>query len=237
MKVFVSLVNIMYSRARNYTKSRSWHFYWGRWRLRARRCASRSGISVESPTSIFCSWGFVEEDQAPHFSRLVLKHGFLISLLHLSLLRPFMHAMKNKEVHLWSVHMRHLSWDSEQWGSSFQWSEFLGASQVLGTVLTAHWLFSIWAGCWTRAGWKGCSALGSDEKMVREKNHREINDTSKSWGPFFLFWALLKPLNLCRGSIILGSEGPGFICFSSFPSLPPFSPSLKQLFTKCLYLY
>lgn len=192
MKVFVSLVNIVYSRARNYTKSWSWHFCWGRWRLRARRCASRSGISVESPTSIFCSWGFVEEDQAPHFSRSVLKHDFLISLLHLSLLRPFMHAMENKEVHLWSVHMRYLSWDSGQWGSSFQWSEFLGASQVLGTVVSmlqmiAHWLFSIWAGCWTRAGWKGCSALGSDEKMVREKNHREVVPQNHEDAIFF-FW-------------------------------------------------
>lgn len=192
MKVFVSLVNIMYSRARNYTNAWSWHFYWGRWGLRARRCASRSGISVESPTAIFCSWGFVEEDQAPHFSRLVLKPGFLISLLHLSLLRPFMHAVKNTEVHLWNIHMRHLSWESEQWGSSFQWSEFLGASQVLSTVLSmlqmiAHCLFSIWAECWTRAGWKGCSALGSDEKIVRIKKHKEINGTSNSWVLYFLF--------------------------------------------------
>lgn len=68
------------------------------------------------------------------------------------------------------------------------------------------------------------------------KTHQEVNDTPKSWAPVVLPRSFLKRHSVAfsKGSITLGSEGHGMVCFFSFLYLPHFSPSLQHLFIKCL---
>ena len=159
-----------------------------------RTCRQVWDLCWNSHTS-FCSWGLGQEDQAPHFSRLGLKHGFLLSLLRLSF-----------------CDLSCTSWRIKTY--------------TFGVVYTE---------VEPRAGWERCSALGSGDTGER-KTHKDINGTSKSWAPVVFPKSFLKrpSVTFSKGSITLGSEGPGFVCFSSLPSLPPFSPSLQHLFIKCL---
>lgn len=165
---------------------------------------------------------------------MVLKHGFLISSLHLSLLRPFMNAVKNK-VHLWSVHTRCrmmrlfflMAQISGGFSSSGHWAEYITDGSSLAFPHLNRML--------NQGRLKGMQLWGVLRSQW-EKDHREVHGASKSWRPSCPPRVLLKhhSISLTRGSITLGSEGPGFICFSFFPSPPPFSPFLQQLFIKCL---
>lgn len=197
---------------------------WRKVRAEEKTCRQIWAFCWESLTSLLCLgvWG---GGPASSFLYMALKHGFLISLLHLSLLRPFINAMKSK-VHLWSVHRDICPESQNDDAFYFQWPEFLGFFQALGTVLSilqtvAQWLFCTWARLWTSAGWKGCSALGSAEITGRERPTEEYMVPQNREASLMLPRALLKhhSISLSRGSITLGSEGPGFVFLLSFPFL------------------
>lgn len=100
-----------------------------------------------------------------------------------------MHAMKNKEVHLWSVQGDVCPEIQNDEALLFNILHFWRLLKVLNTVLggfqmVTHWLFSFCAGSWTRAGGKGFGALVEWWGDGERKTHREVSVTSKSRGPY-----------------------------------------------------
>lgn len=68
-----------------------------------------------------------------------------------------------------------------------------------------------------------------------ERKYREVHGTSKSWRPSYAPQGTSETsLNQFKQREYNFGVRRTWIYFSSFPSLPPFSPSWQQLFIKCL---